>query len=306
MLYTKKNNNNQNADEDSCNLSTTSINNCETSENNVIRTTETPDNNAVKNDDLAAPTRKKKFPTNTTPFKHGSTETEFNNKKNSSRIIRKLNTPVSNISNNAVEGFSSKPSDVDFDVVIDKPFKQESPRSSKTKNCPVIEVGQTIKHSDEQVNTRKEMKTVPTQNASNADNNTVQQNNKKWRKCTTLILGDSTISGLMEKKMSRNRKIKVRYSPGTQIKNMYYYAIPLLEKKPENIILHLGTNDAPQEVNSSETTTENSDDIIDGLKTLRLIHPQNPIIARININSIRNKFETLASPVPSDIDILMI
>ena len=110
----------------------------------------------------------------------------------------------------------------------------------------------------------------------------------------------------MEKKMSRNRKIKVRYSPGTQIKNMYYYAIPLLEKKPENIILHPGTNDAPQEVNFSETTTENSDDIIDGLKTLRLIHPQNPITVQININSIRNKFETLASLVPSDIDILMI
>ena len=29
------------------------------------------------------------------------------------------------------------------------------------------------------------------------------------------------------------------------IKDMYHYAIPLLEKKPENIILHLGTNDAP-------------------------------------------------------------
>ena len=26
---------------------------------------------------------------------------------------------------------------------------------------------------------------------------------------------------------------------------MYHYVIPLLEKKPENIILHLGTNDAP-------------------------------------------------------------
>ena len=61
MLYTKKNNNNQNADEDSCNLSTTSINNCETSENNVIRTTETPDNNAVKNDDLADQHGKRNF-----------------------------------------------------------------------------------------------------------------------------------------------------------------------------------------------------------------------------------------------------
>ena len=36
--------------------------------------------------------------------------------------------------------------------------------------------------------------------------------------------------------MFRNRKIKV--------KDMYHYAIPLLEKKSENIILHFGTNDA--------------------------------------------------------------
>ena len=42
-----------------------------------------------------------------------------------------------------------------------------------------------------------------------------------------------------------NRKIKVRYFPGAKIKGMYHYAIRLLEKKPENIILHLGINNAP-------------------------------------------------------------
>ena len=48
-------------------------------------------------------------------------------------MTRDINTPVSN---KAIEGFSSKSSGVDFDVVIDKPDKQESPRSPKTKNCP--------------------------------------------------------------------------------------------------------------------------------------------------------------------------
>ena len=56
----KTNNHRQNTDEDSNNLSVTSINNCETSENNVLRTTETPSND-VLNDDLAAPTPKKIF-----------------------------------------------------------------------------------------------------------------------------------------------------------------------------------------------------------------------------------------------------
>ena len=243
----KKINYDKNRDECSNNLST--INNYKTSENNTIRTTETPDNSDVINDSLAAPTRKEKFRTNTASFKLGSTETELNKRKNSSPIICELDTPVT------TKTVSSKPSSVDFDAVIDKPSKQESPRSSKIKNCPVIEVKQTVKHSDEQVNTRKEIQTAQTENINNADNNTVQENNEEWRKGTTLILGDSTISGLIEKKMSRNRKIKVRYFPGAKIKDMYHYVIPLLEKKPENIILHLGKKDTPYK---SDTAMENT------------------------------------------------
>ena len=102
-----------------------------------------------------------------------------------------------------------------------------------------------MKHCNEQATTRKEVQSTPTENIKNADINTVQQKNEDWRKGTTLILGELTISGLIEEKMSRNRKIKVRYFPEAKIKDMYHYAISLLERKPENIILHLGTNDAP-------------------------------------------------------------
>ena len=172
MLYIKKNYN-QNRDEGSNNLSTTSINNCKTSENNVIRTTETPNNNDLINDNLAAPTRKEKFRTNTASLKLGSTETELTKRKNSSPIIRELDTPVT-------KTVSSKPSRVDFDFVIDKPSKQESPCSSKTKNCPVIEVKQTVKHSGEQINTRKEIQTVQTENINNGDNKTVHVLHLFW------------------------------------------------------------------------------------------------------------------------------
>ena len=55
----------------------------------------------------------------------------------------------------------------------------------------------------------------------------------------------SAISRLIEKKLSRNRKIKVRYFPGAKIKGMYQYAIPSVENNPENINSHLGTNDTP-------------------------------------------------------------
>ena len=99
LLYIKKTIITKNKDEGSNNLSTTSINYCKTtiSENNVLRTTEKPDNNNnVINDQLAAPIRTKKFTINTTPFKFGSTETEFNKRKNSSPIISEVDTPVGN------------------------------------------------------------------------------------------------------------------------------------------------------------------------------------------------------------------
>ena len=51
----------------------------------------------------------------------------------------------------------------------------------------MIEVGQTVKHPDEQVNTRKEIQTARTESINNTDNNTVQQNNEEWRKGSTLI-----------------------------------------------------------------------------------------------------------------------
>ena len=55
-------------------------------------------------------------------------------------------------------------------------------------------------------------------NTNNADNITVQQNNEEWWKGTTLILGESTISGRKEKKMSRNRKIKSDTSQEQKLK----------------------------------------------------------------------------------------
>ena len=72
----------------------------------------------------------------------------------------------------------------------------------------------------------------------------VATSNGHWRNGTALIMGDLTVSGLMEKKTSRNQKIKIRFFSGTKIKDMFHYAIPLLEKKPY-VIFHVGTNDAP-------------------------------------------------------------
>ena len=53
------------------------------------------------------------------------------------------------------------------------------------------------------------------------------------------------LAGLREAKLSRNKKIKVRFSPDAKAEDLQYHLIPYLKKKPDNIIIHIGTNDSP-------------------------------------------------------------
>lgn len=74
-----------------------------------------------------------------------------------------------------------------------------------------------------------------------------------WPPNTTLILGDSIISGIIEKRLCRNDKlVKVRSFPGAKVEDLFHYIVPLLKKRPDNIIIHCGTNNTgshePQEI----------------------------------------------------------
>ena len=71
----------------------------------------------------------------------------------------------------------------------------------------------------------------------------VQNPAKEWPTGTVLIIGDSMLGGVEEKKMRRYR-VKVRSNPGACVDDLYDYIAPLLRKKPSYIIMHIGTNDS--------------------------------------------------------------
>ena len=74
---------------------------------------------------------------------------------------------------------------------------------------------------------------------SNKTNNPdINTDAEEWKPGTSLIVGDSMIAGLREAKLSRNRKVKVCFYPGAKMKDFYHYLVPLMEEKPDNIILH--------------------------------------------------------------------
>ena len=97
-----------------------------------------------------------------------------------------------------------------------------------------------------------------------------------WKKGTTLIMGDSILSGLREYKMSRRKTIKVRTFPGATINDMKFFVVPLLKKKPDKVIIHVGTNDAPHFI---------PDEMFKNMKELRLLIQKLVPSAKIIISS---------------------
>ena len=69
-------------------------------------------------------------------------------------------------------------------------------------------------------------------------------NSEQWKKGTTLVVGDSMLAGLREAKLSRSKRIKVCYFPGGETEDLQHHLIPYLKKEPDNIIIHIGTNDS--------------------------------------------------------------
>ena len=59
------------------------------------------------------------------------------------------------------------------------------------------------------------------------------------------MVGVSILTGIDEKRLSRNNNqvVKVRDFRGATIDDLKHHLVPLLQKKPEHIILHIGTND---------------------------------------------------------------
>ena len=76
------------------------------------------------------------------------------------------------------------------------------------------------------------------------------------RSSSVLIIGDSIpkhIDGLkMRKSLKRKHKVTVKAFGGSTIKNMEHYSKPPLERNPELVILHIGTNDIKSDKSPSE------------------------------------------------------
>ena len=90
----------------------------------------------------------------------------------------------------------------------------------------------------------------------------VKEGGRKKEKQTVLIAGTSMIGGLNQKTMSKRFKVKVRSHPGATIPELKHHLAAHFLKKPDYLLLQVGTNDAVD-------PNLSSDDVYDRIMDLK-------------------------------------
>lgn len=75
-----------------------------------------------------------------------------------------------------------------------------------------------------------------------------------------VVLGDSILNGVEEKISRCDESVEIKFHSGAKIRDMYEHVKPIVLKKPDALILHVGTNDAKDMA---------SNEIIDGILSLK-------------------------------------
>ena len=144
------------------------------------------------------------------------------------------------------------------------PSRVIQPMETKNRYSPLgTEVTPTEKENtrtdspNRKITAKQNAINTATQNIQNSNDKTESDTPDKRKLPVTAILGDSMVKDIKRWKMStRTRKVVMKHFSGAQTKDMNPYVIPTVAQKPDNIILHTGTNDLESIDNKNDRKLE--------------------------------------------------
>ena len=98
---------------------------------------------------------------------------------------------------------------------------------------------------------------------------------KKAERKKIVIIGDSLLNGLEEKRMKRDHDIQIRPHPGASSLDISDHIRPVLRRTPDCVIVYAGTND----ITKNEDTIKNIEEMVNAAKTIS--PPTNIVISEL-------------------------
>ena len=139
-----------------------------------------------------------------------------------------------------------------------KQKKRKGKQANKTVAQQIKDIGNCNTAQNATTEVSKSASSAPSGSASpitdatgNKETNPANDNSENgsqdpggaWRKKAVLVVGNSMVSNINEKTLSRTFHMKVRSFPAVYTRDLQDYVKPLIRKRPEKIIIVIGTND---------------------------------------------------------------
>ena len=125
-------------------------------------------------------------------------------------------------------------------------LNEESNKSEEELSLPTKSVCKSASSSPETGHDNGAFKKVEKKKKKKKDQSKTAQSPRKGisqKKTKISILGDSMIKDLIGSKMSSSRSVSVKSFSGAKTSDMKHYIVPTLSTPPDEIVLHIGTND---------------------------------------------------------------
>ena len=144
-------------------------------------------------------------------------------------------------------------------LIIEKRLDSKCVNSSRN-NLPSMKSNKTLINSQSSTPINKNTEVTNTtrnrnkssNQISNTTNNQISNttNNQKAERKMIVVLGDSIVKNLTDKGLSKSHDVKVKANPGCNTEDIIDFINPIIRRKPDLIIIHSGTNDLTNEINT--------------------------------------------------------
>ena len=117
-------------------------------------------------------------------------------------------------------------------------WQKQSNSNRVTQQRRAAETGKKFEHPN---HSKQQEKTTPAGRTAEAISSSTKSENDR----ITVVVGDSIIKNLQGRKLGKavGHRVVVKPFPGATIHDMKSHIIPTMEKSPDQICLHIGTND---------------------------------------------------------------
>ena len=132
-------------------------------------------------------------------------------------------------------------------TIVIRILNEESNKSEEEElSLPIKSACKSASSSPETGHDNGAFKKVEKKKKKKKDQSKTAQSPRKGisqKKTKISILGDSMIKDLIGSKMSSSRSVSVKSFSGAKTSDMKHYIVPTLSTPPDEIVLHIGTND---------------------------------------------------------------